>query len=198
MYVIYQKGRGVKTWGSRTKDLTVESLLKLLNAISQMHESHEPKQGKNKENHIQGVDILRGNTLVKPLKYRVKEKTLQVAKGNNISSVEQLKEWWLKFIRNNESQKSTEWHLKCWKKFVTKISTSSESRGRTFFFFPLKQRLSNLTEFTASRSTIRNTKENSLGQWEIISDRKPDLQEESRIHKMVGIWGNKKDNFFSF
>ena len=132
--MIYQKGSGAKKWGSRTKDLTVASLLKLLNAISQMHESHEPKQGKNKENHIQGVDILRGNTLVKPLKYRVKEKTLQVAKGNNISSVEQLKEWWLKFIRNNESQKSTEWHLKCWKKFVTKISISSESRGRTFFF----------------------------------------------------------------
>lgn len=60
----------------------------MLNAVSQRHESHEPKQGKNKENRIQGVGILRGNTLVKPLKYRVKEKTLKVAKGNNISSME--------------------------------------------------------------------------------------------------------------
>ena len=55
-----------------------------------------------------------------------------------------------------------------------------------------------MTEFTASRSTIRNTKENSVGRWEIISDRKSDLQEESRIHKMVGIGVNKKENFFLF
>ena len=84
----YQRRRGGEKWGRRTEDLTVDSFPKALNAISQMHESHEPKQGKNKENHVQGVGILRGHTLVKPLKYRVKEKTLKVAKGNNISSME--------------------------------------------------------------------------------------------------------------